>query len=173
MNDKASVISAISSHVEYLSSALMECPEDLLNRPIDGKWSVAEQVTHLNKSVAPLNLAMSLPKLTFYIFGKVSFSRSYDDIKALYQSKLSSGATASKAYVPHKGDIYEKARLKNDFTKAYNNYIFHIEKWTESDLDTYRLPHPVLGKLTLREMAYFTKYHLGHHLESIRQFAGE
>jgi hypothetical protein len=29
------------------------------------------------------------------------------------------------------------------------------------------LPHPLLGKLTLREMLYFTAYHADHHRHSI------
>jgi len=33
------------------------------------------------------------------------------------------------------------------------------EKWNEDELDQYQLPHPILGKLTIREMLYFTIYH--------------
>ncbi|MCB9182399.1 MAG: DinB family protein [Flavobacteriales bacterium] len=36
-------------------------------------------------------------------------------------------------------------------------------RWSESDLERYLLPHPLLGKLTLREMLYFTLYHVQHH----------
>ena len=33
------------------------------------------------------------------------------------------------------------------------------EKWDEKELDEYYLPHPILGKLTVREILFFTIYH--------------
>jgi len=36
-------------------------------------------------------------------------------------------------------------------------------KQSETALDLYILPHPLLGKITLREMLYFTAYHVYHH----------
>jgi hypothetical protein len=39
--------------------------------------------------------------------------------------------------------------------------------WREADLDRYLLPHPLLGKLTLREMLHFTLYHNYHHVQSV------
>ena len=38
---------------------------------------------------------------------------------------------------------------------------------SQADLDRYRLPHPLLGKLTVREMLFFTVYHNYHHVRSV------
>jgi hypothetical protein len=38
--------------------------------------------------------------------------------------------------------------------------------WGESELDSYILPHPILGKLTIREMLFFTLYHDTLHLSA-------
>lgn len=38
-----------------------------------------------------------------------------------------------------------------------------LDSFTEKELDQYVLPHPLLGKLTLREMMFFTIYHVQHH----------
>ena len=38
-----------------------------------------------------------------------------------------------------------------------------IEKWSEEQLDEFVLPHPLLGKVTTREMLYFTIHHAGDH----------
>jgi hypothetical protein len=38
-----------------------------------------------------------------------------------------------------------------------------ISRYPEKKLDSLILPHPLLGKLTLREMLYFTNYHVIHH----------
>ena len=48
--------------------------------------------------------------------------------------------------------------------------IGNIEKkWSDAKLDKYIAPHPLLGKITLRELAYFTIYHIQHHLSIIRK----
>jgi len=43
------------------------------------------------------------------------------------------------------------------------------KKWKEPQPDAYIAPHPLLGKITLRELVYFTIYHTGHHQEGIRK----
>ena len=49
-------------------------------------------------------------------------------------------------------------------TRTYEDDIREkVENWKESDLDKYVLPHPLLGKISLREMLYFTDFHILHH----------
>ena len=42
-------------------------------------------------------------------------------------------------------------------------------KWDDKQLDKYLAPHPLLGKITLRELSYFTIYHTEHHLLIIKE----
>jgi hypothetical protein len=42
-----------------------------------------------------------------------------------------------------------------------------VEGWSERALDRFRLPHPALGQLTVREMLHFTLYHNLHHVENV------
>jgi hypothetical protein len=44
-----------------------------------------------------------------------------------------------------------------------------LEGWSERDLDRILLPHPLLGKLTTREMLFFTLYHDRHHVEAAKR----
>ena len=46
-------------------------------------------------------------------------------------------------------------------------YTERLGNWSEKDLDKYKLPHPLLGKLTVREMLFFTIYHNEHHLKAM------
>jgi hypothetical protein len=39
---------------------------------------------------------------------------------------------------------------------------------TEIQLDSFRLPHPILGKATLGEFAIFTFFHTLHHFEVLK-----
>lgn len=36
-------------------------------------------------------------------------------------------------------------------------------------LDTYQIPHPIIGLISVREMIYFTLYHYKHHLKAINK----
>ena len=40
-----------------------------------------------------------------------------------------------------------------------------MERWTETQLDAHRMPHPLMGKLTVREMMLFTLLHNRHHVQ--------
>ena len=53
--------------------------------------------------------------------------------------------------------------------RAGDSLVTAVGKWRERDLDKYRLPHPVLGKISVREMLFFTHYHDLHHLEIVRR----
>ena len=44
--------------------------------------------------------------------------------------------------------------------------------WSEGDLDRVRLPHPLLGTLTVREMLLFALYHGLHHVNSVARRKG-
>ena len=46
--------------------------------------------------------------------------------------------------------------------------IAKVEKQEEKELDIYILPHPLLGKVTLREMLYVTIHHNEHHLQLLK-----
>jgi hypothetical protein len=60
-----------------------------------------------------------------------------------------------------------RERLLAKWQKLRPGLTGAIRRWDEAALDRYRLPHPLLGKLTLREMLYFTLYHLGHHAQIV------
>jgi hypothetical protein len=45
--------------------------------------------------------------------------------------------------------------------------------WPEESLDQLQLPHPLLGKIIIREMLFFTLYHHGHHVEVVKRHLAE
>ena len=128
-------------------------------------WSVSENLDHLIKSHKPIAKAMKLPKITLRgMFGSPEQpSRSYEAICQVYRELLAQGGVASGRYLPdqqspeNSEDV--KADLLGQFTKASSDLVAVPEKWSEEELDGYLLPHPLLGKLTIREILYFTIYH--------------
>ena len=133
-----------------------------------GKWSAAEQVKHLSLAAKPLVLALRLPRLVLsLLFGKAKKgSRSYEAIVSLYESKLKAGAKATGDYIPQATQQTQE-QLTNEFRCYYEKLAAGVATWREADLDTYRLPHPIIGKLTIREMMYFTLYHQTHHHQTL------
>jgi uncharacterized damage-inducible protein DinB len=43
-----------------------------------------------------------------------------------------------------------------------------LERWSDRNLDRIQLPHPILGKITAREMVFFTIYHGHHHIAAAK-----
>lgn len=142
----------------------------------DNKWSPAENAGHLMLSASPLIIAFSLPRFTLRLLFKKPNrqGRSFDDMELRYKKKLEEGYKASSAYIP------KQVNTKNDlkyvvtrFNKMYEKLIAKIETWNDADLDNYLLPHPLLGKLTLREMLYFTIFHIEHHHIATKKYLNQ
>lgn len=172
MHTQQEIIEAVNKNVDLITDLISEISEDQLRRSENGKWSVAENLVHLNKAVAPINIALSLPKISFLVFGKADVHRSYDEVVAAYQLKLKQGAVASLPYVPSKrSKQIGKDRLIQEFKEHYSVLVTKLAKWSESELDRYRLPHPIIGKMTMREMLFFTVYHIKHHYITMQKLS--
>lgn len=136
------------------------------------KWSIAQNVKHLILSANATKPAYSLPKFIIRLYaGKPNrASRSYDELVNKYKTKLQQGGKAGGQFVPAIiSPATGKENMLDSFSKAMKRLIEVIDtKWTDEKLDRYIAPHPLLGKITLRELAYFTIYHTQHHLAIIK-----
>jgi hypothetical protein len=141
----------------------------------EGKWSPAQQVKHLITATSTSLLAFTLPGfLVRLVGGKPNRkSKTYDELVTKYKLKLEQGGRASGRYIPKPIPFnYGKEKLLNRFTNAMNKLTLALnKKWKEPKLDEYIAPHPLLGKITLRELCYFTIYHTQHHLRNIALLA--
>jgi hypothetical protein len=171
MTSKNDIYIAIKGAVADVESAIYEITDQqFFSKPENDKWSIAENIQHLILSVNPVNLALSMPLILLKVFGNSKHHRSYDDIIALYQQKLGEGAKASLPFIPRKIMMEnDKSMLITTFSKAYNKLNNLFTELTEDQLDDYSLPHPILGKLSIREMLYFTLYHIRHHHATIKK----
>ena len=144
------------------------------------KWSPADHARHLTKSVRPLGMALALPRFILWLrFGRTSHgSRSFLAMRETYRARLAAGATAGR-FTPSAQPLPRDAdaeAYRADVLAAWNaaneQMQSRIGAWDEIALDRYRLPHPVLGTLTVREMLFFTLYHNAHHLNLIASRKG-
>lgn len=171
----AELLAAFEKNQREVADFFSSFPVETFFAQPPGKWSPAENLLHLIKSVSAVTKAMKLPKWCLQLlFGRRARApRSYQQIKEFYQQTLAAGAQAPERFIPlieaaahsepGKQALLEKWRAKID---ALLQVMPH---WREEQLDQYRLPHPLLGKLTVREMLFFTLYHNEHHVNNVQK----
>ena len=147
--------------------------------PIGAAWSPADNVRHLTKSIRAVTRGLGMPKVALlFLFGiGRRGSRSYDEVRETYRKALAAGGQAG-GYAPSarrppadleawRGEIMaERERVAQALARE-------IGRWGEGALDRFRLPHPLLGKLTVREMLFFTLYHNLHHVHVVERRRAE
>lgn len=160
---------AAAAFNDYCSSL----SEEQFFYPPAEKWSVAQQVKHLITATNTASLAFRLPKFMVRIVGGKPNrnSRTYEELVAKYDLKLQQGGRASSRYVPKPVPVSAgKEKILRAFGEAMVKFSSALErKWREPEPDRYIAPHPLLGRITLRELCYFTIHHTYHHLQSIRK----
>lgn len=156
------------SHVHFIGTINRVSDSDF-TKSVNQKWTAGQQLDHIIKSVAPVNLAFALPAFGLRLsFGKANRpSRTYDQLVEKYLGKLNQGGRAPGRFVPTAISVNQRAVLINKLEKLVASLSARIEGFSEEQLDALLLPHPLLGKLTLREMIYFTIYHAGHHEKQV------
>jgi hypothetical protein len=170
---KIEVTNKLKNSINELSATLTSIPEKDFYVRADNKWSPAEQAEHLKLSVKPLLLAYTLPKLVLrLLFGKPNRpGRDYAAILDKYHNKLKSGGVASAPFIPKQLKTATSPQAVNaEFVRIHERFIAISSKWDDKQLDNYLLPHPLLGKITMREMLYFTDLHILHHNKLIHQY---
>jgi len=152
------------NHLPFIRH-IKELPDTDFLYSHNSKWTAGQQLEHIVKSVGPVALALSLPGFMLkLVFGKSNRpSRSYDQLIEKYKTKLEAGYKSNSRFAPHPVTLEQRDSLLKKLFKSIHTLSGRINTFSEKQLDTLILPHPLLGKLTLREMLYFTIYHVTHH----------
>ncbi|WP_323757825.1 DinB family protein [Roseivirga sp.] len=158
-----------ASYLNFVSNCDSLTKDEFEYAP-EGKWSAGQQMEHLIKSTSPLHKGMGLPKFLIKLkFGKANRpSKTFDQLVERYKENLSLGGVASAAFTPQKVDFNQKEKLINQLQNNIESINQKLDKWAEAQLDEFIFPHPLLGKITIREMMYFTIHHADHHRNLIK-----
>lgn len=169
IHSRHDIIKSIQNEADQVVSSILAANENLLFAKKHDKWNIANNVEHLCLSARPVTLAFMLPKLVVRVFGKPNRPEcTYDMVITKYLDKLAQGGKASAPFIP-KQKFKTKAELIRKFKHSHDRLIQKIMTWRDEDLSSYLLPHPLLGKLTMREMIFFTIYHIQHHHNAIKK----
>lgn len=139
----------------------------------EGKWKASQHLVHLVQSTTPLLKALGYPSfIVRWKFGSCNRpSRSYDEVVNRYHEKL---AQAGNLVSPFSQNMPDPDYLDADnwhasFTYLNDKLITRSKKLDETKLDKLLLPHPLMGKMTLREILMWNAYHTEHHLAILKQ----
>ncbi len=173
MEDKKFITDLLNIHADSLVHFVNQQSQESFTKSVKGKWSVGQNLDHLIRSLSPVNQALLLPSFVLRIaFGKPNrLPRSYHELVDRYHQKLSAGGTAPGPFIPPAVTWEQKERIVADFKLQKDRMIKRMESWGENQLDQYLLPHPLLGKITLREMLFFSAYHIQHHTKLLEERA--
>ncbi len=168
---KEEVIDALENEHQKLFDWLEKQPDEAWEKGPEGKWTTGQHILHLVNAIKKVNHAMSFPK--FILKGKFGVSnrtvRSYKAVVERYQEKLVQYQDRAKTYntgmkIP---SLKEKKRLLHLLTVQNKKLQYKTNKWKDIHLDTLLLPHPLLGKMPIREVVMWTAHHTAHHTATL------
>lgn len=172
-SSKADIIRALNQLHNSDLQYWLDFNPDQFATPIRDGWSPAENVLHLTKSTKPLILGLQMPHIMLgLLFGKAkSKSCTYQELQTRYRQILQNGGKAgrfapAKPKIPNDRRSWQQELIKN-CQNTLSKLTSVVNNWSEEDLDQYRLPHPLIGKLSVREMLFFTIYHYDHHKNNV------
>ena len=172
--DKSELRKALVDHHALFIQLIASLPAREIQHSHNGKWSPLQQMDHIIRSVDPVRLAFSMPAfLLRIIFGSANRpSKTYDALVEKYKGKLSAGGKSPSRFIPNSTSASLEV-LSRKLKQLTDTLSSKVDSFSEEQLDQLILPHPLLGKLTLREMLYFTIYHVQHHQRQVEaQLAG-
>jgi hypothetical protein len=167
---KQEIIAALDKKISAFNEYVLALDKEQFESSPAEKWSAGQNLDHLIRAIKPLQLAYSLPKFVLrLLFGKANRpSKTYAELVDKYKAKIAAGGKASGPFIPPVITFDKKEELINKYISQKERLNKKIGKQNEADLDKYILPHPLLGKVTMREMLFFTIYHNEHHLETLQ-----
>ena len=176
---KKELIKDVESIFQDTTSWIESQPEENFNKEmVKGKWTSAGHLYHLIKTSKGVTKGFSMPKLvlrmTFGVNNRTE--RTFEEQYQKYISKLEEilkntgkQARPSNEYLPKEGREFDKDELLSRFEESKQNFIQAFEKISEKDLGKFVIPHPLIGKLTLREFTYFIIFHTKHQLDNLKE----
>lgn len=171
--NKNEIIELLENKHQNLFDWLEKQPIENWERGPKEKWTTGQHILHLVDAIKKLNKALSYPK--FILKSKFGVSnrelRTYKAVTSRYQEKLTQNQEKAKTY--NKGmkipTLKEKNRLIETLLVQNKKLQHKTNKWKNIHLDTLILPHPLMGKMPVREIIMWTAHHTAHHTETLKE----
>lgn len=168
------ILAALRREEEAAVSYWNRFDDETFFAPIGEAWSPAENVRHLTKAIRPVAQALTIPRIVLRLrFGwPRRASLTFDELRTRYDNALAAGGQAGRFAPSPQSEPDPKtwrARIMNEHRAVQEQLAAAVGRWSDAKLDRYQLPHPLLGKLTVREMLFFTIFHQEHHRDVVER----
>lgn len=171
--NKETIAELLDEKHQTLSNWLNKQDSELWETGPEGKWTTGQHVLHLLQSIKPLNTVLSLPKFILkFKFGTSNrVVRDYDTVKNQYLQRLeeAKGITFKGSQNMKIPSIKDKQYIINRLLVENKKLQYKTKKWSDKDLDNYILPHPLMGKMPIRELLMWTACHIEHHTNTLKE----
>jgi len=171
--DKDDIADLIEEKHQILFDWIEKQPVENWGKGPEGKWTISQQILHLANSLQALNKSLIYPRVFFkYRFGTSKReSRDYDTIVKKFQEKLIEKQHKAKKVNRKikKTKQKDRERLLTRLQIQSKKLQYKIKRISDENLDTLVLPHPFMGKMTVREFIMWTAYHTEHHTKILKK----
>jgi len=171
--EKKEIVAILEAKHQDLFDWLDTTSDDQWMQGPEGRWTSGQHILHLADSAQLLNKALGYPKfLLKYKFGTSNRpSRAYQEVAKRYEERLAESQERAAQYnidlkVPSVG---QRKQLRQKLEILNKKLQFKTNKLKDKHLDTLLLPHPLMGRMTLREIIMWTAHHTDHHVEILKQ----
>lgn len=170
--EKIDIIEALESQHQKLFDWLENHPNEKWILGPENKWTTGQHILHLVNSGKMLNKALSYPKfLLRRKFGTSNRdSRSYSEVAKRYEERLSENQEKAKTFNQHlkTPSLKERKHVISALQIQNKKLQYKTKKLKDKHLDTLLLPHPLMGRMTLREIIMWSAHHTEHHLTLLK-----
>lgn len=171
--NKPEIADLIDEKHNSLLAFLADHPTEKWNQGPENKWTAGQHVVHLIQSYAAMNKGLGIPKLLLhYKFGKANRGpRTYDEVVANYYNKMSIAGDVVSPVSLHMPDtpVDGKQKLIEELTEKKEVIKRRLSNLSEKQMDKYLLPHPLMGRMLLREVIMWSAFHVEHHMKILHE----
>ena len=167
------IVESLETNCNELLDFLNSQPDMSWTSGPEGKWTTGQHVLHLIQSLKPLNRALSMPKFILrYKFGKTNRGlRDYETVVSRYHERLDQnrGVTFGPSRNMKIPPLEDKNYLIDQLQIENKKVQYMTRRWKDKDLNKLILPHPLMGKMPVREMLMWSAYHIKHHADTLQK----
>jgi hypothetical protein len=157
------LLKKFSDNHQALIDYVNALPDEQFTYSYNGKWTAGQQLSHVQLTLLPFPKVLPAKEFMLQKFGKINRPTwSYDTVLENYAK---TSLQAPQQFLPEPVSPDQKSTITTDIRQVIRTIQQLLEQYTDEELDTLVLPHPLLGNLTIREMFYLMTYHPTHHLQ--------
>lgn len=150
-----------------MSDYVLSLPEEAFMYSHDGKWTAGQQLKHVYLTLVPFPKILASKDFIIQKFGTID--RPTWDYDTVLKNYFQSSRQALPVFVPEEVTTDQKTEIAAGLEEITTTIQNLLQTYTDEELDTLVIPHPLLGKMTIREMFFLMTYHPTHHLRQTQE----